>query len=179
MPPEIDRVGLQDPRAAKEVWIAELQRERLPSARRSALELPSIRLPNEPEALLEIWNDFLDDRVAVRTVVGRVHRVGIAEVRRLLLERDRHDAWEIVRDPGLIEVVPALGTSYRVDVAARAGRRRRREREWCSPVAQTVDGRVVSVRVVAVSLRQQNVRVDVDGASPEPGELLALNSHML
>src|SRR5205814_9079048 len=96
------------PRAAEEVRMEDLQRERFPSARRAAVEPARPRLLDDAELLLDLGNELLHDRVAVRADVHRVHGVRIVEVRRRVLEGDGDEARKVVADPYLISSLAGI-----------------------------------------------------------------------
>src|SRR5262245_42417529 len=118
----------------------ELHGQRLPAARRRALELPCVRFPNDAEMLLEVRNHFFDDRVTVWTIIRRVHRIRIGEVRCLLKQTDGDHARKAVRTPGLVGLVAVLEARDWTDATATTGRRRiRGERQRSPTVAECVD----------------------------------------
>src|SRR2546427_5939784 len=94
----------------------DLQRERFPSARRSAPEHARVGLANDAEALLESGNQLRYDRVAVRPVIGGVDGVGIVKVRSRVLERNRDHAGKIIGVPRLIKLVPFSRRLLRVKI---------------------------------------------------------------
>src|SRR2546425_9100454 len=106
--PEIDGVGIEHPGAAEELRVVHLQGGRLPAPGRAPLEKPRSRLANHAEVVFEIRNQLPYDRVAVGAVVGRVHRVGVVEVGRRMLERDRDHPREAVGAPRTVELEPGL-----------------------------------------------------------------------
>src|SRR5437763_12216390 len=70
--PEVDGVGIQHPRPPEELRMIRLQGERFPSAGGSAGEHARPGRADHAEVLLEVRNELLQDRVAVRPVVRRV-----------------------------------------------------------------------------------------------------------
>ena len=116
---EGDRVGTVGERRAEEVGMEDLQRGGFPAAGRSAGQDARVGLANDAEALLDLGNQLLHDRVAVRADVDRVHGVGVVEVRIRMLERDGDHAREVVAQPRLRELV--LSRRSRTARRARSG----------------------------------------------------------
>ena len=85
---EIDRVRARRKRAAVEIGIEHLVRERDPAAGRSARQQARPRLANHAELRFDGGNQLLHDRVAVRSVVLGVHAVRVVVVRRRMLQLD-------------------------------------------------------------------------------------------
>src|SRR5207245_5847039 len=66
------------------------------------------RLTDHAEALLEIGNQLGQQRVAVGSVVDRIHRIGVVEIWRGVLEGHRDQPREVRRTPCLIKLKPRL-----------------------------------------------------------------------
>src|SRR5438067_90078 len=101
---KVDRVRKENPGAAKEVRMVDLERQGLPSARRAAPEHARVRLAYDAEALLHIGDKLGHEGVAVRPVVRRVDGIRVVKVRGGMLEPDRDQARKIVGGPRLIEL---------------------------------------------------------------------------
>ncbi len=162
---EIDGVGAPAPGAAERVRVEDLHRERFPPAGRAAGQHPRPRLRDDAEAALELGDQLLDDRVAVRADVRRVHRVRRVVVRVRVADRHRDHAWRARREP---EVAERAGAGRCVVGFAEVERR-----AAAGEVALEVDHRVARARVLVVVARQQHVRADVHVAAPELGDARA------
>ena len=66
---EVHAIRTVRPSAVEEVGVEHLQRQRHPTARRSAVEHPRVRAAERTKLALDIWNELLRDRAPIRTVV--------------------------------------------------------------------------------------------------------------
>src|SRR5262245_44718645 len=142
----------------------DLQRERLPAARRAAVEPAGPWFFDHAITLLDLRNQLLDNRVAVRADVGGVDGVRVIEVRRGMLERRDDDAREVISQPVLRRCVASLF----LETKWRSGRE----------VSLVVENRLTD-RGRLVVARQQHGCAEVDGASPELREHGALELEAL
>src|SRR5207302_6209853 len=106
--PEIDRVRVEDPRAPEEVRMVHLQGESFPAAGGAPGEQAGPGRADHAEVLFQVRNELPQDRVAVGPIVRRVHRVGVVEVGRRVLERDGDEAREGGGAPRLVELEAGL-----------------------------------------------------------------------
>src|SRR3546814_6824784 len=100
---KVDRVRIEYPRAAEQVRIMKLQRQRFPAASGGALDDAPIGLIDQAERLFQIGHQFLGDRIAPRTVVRRIERVGFDEEGARRFQGDPDHARKILSDPFLRE----------------------------------------------------------------------------
>src|ERR1041384_6477731 len=110
--PEINWVRIQDPRAVEELRMEYLQSQRFPASSRTPRQHSRVRVRNDPEFLLQIRNQFLRERVTIRSVVRRVHRIRVIVVRRRVLKCHRYRAREVVRHPCLSELVSTFARAH-------------------------------------------------------------------
>src|ERR1017187_10128805 len=113
--------------------------------------------------LLQIGNQFLEQRIAVWSVVGGIHCVRIVEVWRRMLERDRNHAREIVAAPVLVELVARLPAP----AAIRRWPLAEPERGVQTEMTLYIYPRILLAGMLVVTLRQQHRRAQIDRMSPE------------
>ncbi len=142
--------GTVGPRAAEKIGVEDLQRQGFPSARGSAREQARPRLPDRAKALLDLGNQFLQNGVPIRPHVDRVHRIGIVEIRRRMLEGDHQHAREIVADP------------VRINAAAGSEAQRR----GSGKMALLIEHRILQSGLVVIP-GQQHGGAEIDGPAPE------------
>src|SRR5581483_5039462 len=128
-----------------------LERDRFPPTGRSRGQRTGGAVGNHPEMRLEIRNQLLEDRVAIRSVIRRVHGVRVIEVRRRMLERHRDHS----RESGPVPL--SIERETRLEIVALEHRRQRRRRwlavgrepEWWTEaeVSLFVHGGIVRVRM--------------------------------
>ncbi len=155
-------IGAVGPRAAEELRMEELERERLPAARRPAGEGPRPGLPDDAKPFLDFRNQLLHQRVAVRTDVRGVHRVGVVEVGVRMLEGNHDHPREVVLDPVTVELTALFESQGRL------------QREMSLVVDDGIGsglGRVVA--------GQEHGRSEMDGAAPELREHGAFEAESL
>lgn len=105
---EIDLIGIKDPSATKEIGIENLRGQSFPATGGTTGENAGIGFGDHPEIRFEVRNHFVDEGVAVRTIVDRVHGVGVVVVRSGMLEGDDDHAGKMIGHPGLREFVAAF-----------------------------------------------------------------------
>src|ERR1017187_5732734 len=76
---EIDAIGTKCPGSVEKLRVENLQSEGHPAARRAAVQEAGMTLPDAAKVLLDIGNELASDSRAVRSVVGRVNLVRVAE----------------------------------------------------------------------------------------------------
>src|ERR1022692_3282345 len=108
--PEVHYVRTKHISAVVEIRIEHLRSQRLPAARRTAVHRPRPSLADAVEHLLHIRNQLLRDGIPIRAGIGRVHRIGIVEVRSGVLYSHNDDPWHPSRDPILIELIARART---------------------------------------------------------------------
>ena len=102
---EVDRVGAGGEAAAVFLGVEDLRGQGLPAAGRAAVEEARPPLALAAELLLDVGDQLVGDRVAVRPEVRGVHRVGVVVIGVGVLDLDDQEAREVVGDPALVEVV--------------------------------------------------------------------------
>ena len=187
--PEVDRVGAGDPRAVEGVGVEHLDGHGLPAARGPSVGESRPALPEASEPSLDLGHQLEHDRVAVRPVVRRVHRVRVVVERCRVLDLDQEHSGKPGAGPVLVELVRqflfdavvARQLEALTEVGLQVGVRR-----CFSPAGQTRrevpvvdDQRVAGVGMVVVAPRQQHPRGQVHVTSPERREPLAANPHVL
>src|SRR6184192_3357047 len=113
VPAKINRVGIQRPCPAKKIGIKHLRRQGLPSSGRSSRQHTRIRFRYHPKVRFEIRNHLFHQRIAIRSVVHRVHRVRIVVILRRMLKRHCDHSRKILRIPRLIKLVSRLTVQVR------------------------------------------------------------------
>ena len=98
---EVDAVGAARPGPVEEVGVEDLEGQRLqPPWLDPAVEHPGPALADPPEGGLDVRDQLLRDRVAVRPVVGRVHLIRVAQRPGPVEdEDDKPGVFRPVRDP--------------------------------------------------------------------------------
>ena len=112
--------------------------------------------------------------------VRGVHTVGIVEIGCWVLESDRKQSGEGTPAPGLVEVVTRVRLAARglphvleqIILLWRLGRET--EGGVQAEVILLVHDRVIDIRIIVVTLREQHRRADFDRMPPELGKQLAL-----
>ena len=167
------------------VGIEDLHGERLPSARRAAIDEARPALADASELLLDGRNQLRLDRVAVRADIGRVHRIGIVIVRIGVLNFDDEHAREAGADPLLVELVSLLLLDAVVAAEVEAfavvgleigiGRLSAKIVEAVDKVVVKDDQREARVRMVVESFGHKHDGGEIHGPSPELRQQRALN----
>src|SRR5205085_6454133 len=170
---ERHRIGTRRPRAAKEIGMKDLQRERFPSAGRSAREPARPRLLYCAIALLDLRNQLVHDRVAIRTDVYAVHGIRIVEVRRRMLKRDREHARKVVGAPLIAERRPLRSPASPASSASVESVRRAQTEMSLDVVDRIADRRR---RVIP---RKKNGCAEIYWPAPELREQRALDAKTL
>ena len=139
--------------------------------------------------LLDLRHQLLHDRVAVRAVVRRVHRVRVVVERRRVLDLDEQHPRKALAGPVLVELPPVLlldAVVAREREAFAVVRREVRVGRRLAPVADARrevavidDERVPRFRMSVETLRQQDPRAEEHVASPELREQLAPDAEVL
>src|SRR5581483_10516375 len=127
---KVHHVGTEDPSAVVKIRVENLRAQRLPSSGRAAEYRPCPPLAYGTKLLLDVWNQLLRDRVAIRSQVGRVHRVRVIEVRIRMLDLQDDYSRQSSRRPILKELVTILRGQLRLwifDPRRRWLRAKRRE----------------------------------------------------
>src|ERR1039458_8964215 len=105
---EVDRIGAGSPGAIKEIGVKNLEGKHAPSAGRAAVKRARPRFADAAELLLNIRIQLLDERVAVRAEVSRVHGVGIVVVGIGVLRVDDQHARQAAAGPILEKAIGFL-----------------------------------------------------------------------
>jgi len=105
---EVDRVRTGDPRSVVIVGIKDLSRERLPSSGGAAVSCVRPAIRDGAKILFDLRQQFLLDGVAIRALVGGVHRVRIVEIRRGMLRHHDDHARQASTRPILEEFISGL-----------------------------------------------------------------------
>ena len=181
--PKINRVRIQRPSPAEKIRIKHLRRQRFPSAGRAARQHSRVRLRNHPEMRFEIRNHLLHQRVAVRPVIHRVHRIRIVVIRRRMLKRHGDHSRKIIRSPSLKKLVSRFDVQIRQPRPhLRVHRRillRKSQRRPQTKMVFLINHRIVRVRMFLVTFRQKHNRPDIHRVSPKLCQHLALNLDVL
>src|SRR6266542_614467 len=178
---KVHRIGARRKSSAEVVGMEDLQRERLPSPRGPARENPRPGLADRAKVRFDVWDQLSQDHLTVRSVVGRIDRVGIVVVRRRMLERDVEHLRKPVGEPGFREFLPSprplflpFGcTGGQLDTLAEATGRP------CREMSLLVVDRIRDALVLLIVARQEDRRPDEDGLSPELREKRALKPYAL
>ncbi len=125
---------------------------------------------NAAELLLDVWDQLLNYGVAVGAQIGRIHCVRIVVIRIGVLDLHDQHAREVGTGPLLKEIVTVRRTHA---VARQLSRERRLRAEFTEAGGKMtlVDGQgIADVGVVVKPCRKQDIRPDVCGPTPEPGQ---------
>ncbi len=139
--------------------------------------------------LLDVRDQLLHEGVAVWTVVGRVHGVGVVVVRGGVLNLDHEHSGEARAGPVLVELIGILlldpvvalelEPSARVRHQVGIGRRFPPSADRLRKVPVRDHQGIAGVGVLVEALGQEHVRAKIDWAAPELGEKPALDPHVL
>ena len=187
---EVDRVGAGRPAAVVLVGVEHLHGERLPAARRAAVHEARPALAEAAEPLLDLGDELVRDRIAVRAEVLRVHRVRVVVVRVRVLDLDDEEAREARARPVLVELVRLLllDAVVAVELEALASTRAsgsgsggvsRKPSKVVREVAVEDRQRVARLGMLVEALGQQHVRAEVHRPAPELRQPLALDPDVL
>jgi hypothetical protein len=95
--PEVDRIRTERPCPVVLIGIEDLDGQGFPSPGGSAVERPRPALSDAAELPLDMGDELVGDGVAVRAQIGRIHGVGIVEIRVRMMDGHQDHAGK----PGL------------------------------------------------------------------------------
>ena len=178
---KIDGIGAIGVGVVVKIGIEDLRGGGFPAPGGAPFESASPGLSDAAEALFDFRDKFLNDGVAVGTQVGGVHRIGIVVIGiRVLDAKDEH-AGKTARGPILIEAVGILEILQVVGFGTASGFRSFFDKKFPVGLEMTLvdEQRIVCRGMLVETVGKEHGCAEIDGAAPEGGKELALNTDVL